>query len=232
MKTENSGDERNIKPRTVEDAAALISTSEAFQAKAQNLVRTNLGSFLNGTGEYKAIAEDATNTAVENLLKIIKRKGKAWPLYDQALKTYDSDDDCLTTKYLYKSVRRYMTNRQYYWGKDKDSQAPRYKARAYQERSGDGSAVQSREEWLDTLAEEHSNKQVPLHEHLDDIIEILNQSELSSELIEIVKMRGEGNSYVEIAEHFDASADSIRMKLNRAKKTLSATLDIALGSSK
>jgi DNA-directed RNA polymerase specialized sigma24 family protein len=60
----------------------------------------------------------------------------------------------------------------------------------------------------------------------------IKSDELSSELIEIVKMRGEGNSYVEIGEHFGASADSIRMKLNRAKKTLSATLDVALGSSK
>jgi DNA-directed RNA polymerase specialized sigma24 family protein len=231
METDKLIDKPKIKPRTVEDAAALISTSKEFQGKAQNLVRINLGSFLNGTDEYKDIAEDATSTAVENLLKIIKRKGKAWPLYDQALKTYGSDDDCLTTKYLYKSVRRYMTNRQYYWGTDKDSKVPRYKARAHQERSGDGSASQSHEEWLDMLVEGQSNKLAPLHERLDEIIEMLRLSEVSSELVEIVKMRGEGNSYVEIAAHFGVSADSIRMKLNRAKKTLSETLDIALGSS-
>lgn len=231
MKTENSGDKRNISPTTVEDAAALISTSKKFQAKAQNLVGTNLSSFLNGSNESKTIAEDLVGTAVEKLLKIIKIKGKAWPLYEEALKTYGTND-CLTTKYLYKSVRRQTTNRQYYWGKDKGSKAPRYKARAHQERSGDGGALQSHEEWLDALAEEQSNKQVPLHERLDEIIETLDQSELSSELIEIVKMRGEGNSFVEIAEHFGASADSIRMKLNRAKKTLSTSLDVALGSSK
>tara|TARA_R110002012_G_scaffold41523_2_gene113486 strand:+ start:8342 stop:8986 length:645 start_codon:yes stop_codon:yes gene_type:complete len=214
-----------MKPTTVEDAAALISINEGFIKKTEALVRNNLGSHIKSSNVYFEIASEARADAVEKLLKIIKRKGKSWPLYEQALSSY-GEEDCLTTKYLYTSVRRYTTTRQYFWGKDKETGIPRYKARLTGPSSIDESEGQSHDDWLETLLEANNSNQKALDKQLSDVLEVLNKSDIPSELLEIVKMRGEGKTYPEIAEKLNMSKDAVRMKFNRAKSTLLETSEL------
>jgi DNA-directed RNA polymerase specialized sigma24 family protein len=214
-----------MKPTTVENAAAYISIDPKFIGKAQALVRNNLGSYVDNLDERKNIAEDAIGFAVLNLLKIIKRKGKTWPLYEQAITSYGTKD-CLTTRYLYKSVRRYTTTRQYFWGKDKETGIPRYKARLTGPSVSNQSEGQSHDDWLETLLESNNSNQKALDQQLSEIIDALTKSETSSEIIEIVKMRGEGKTFIEIAEQHNTSKDAVRMKFNRVKSTLLEMLDL------
>jgi DNA-directed RNA polymerase specialized sigma24 family protein len=214
-----------MKPTTVEDAAALISLNPIFISKAQSLVRNNLGSHIKSSNEYVQIAEEAVSVAVLNLLKIIKCKGKDWPLYGQAITSYGTKD-CLTTRYLYKSVRRYTTTRQYFWGKDKETGIPRYKARLTGPSVSNQSEGQSHDDWLETLLESNNSNQKALDQQLSEIIDALTKSETSSEIIEIVKMRGEGKTFIEIAEQHNTSKDAVRMKFNRVKSTLLEMLEL------
>ncbi|NVJ64762.1 MAG: sigma-70 family RNA polymerase sigma factor [Flavobacteriaceae bacterium] len=212
-----------MRPTTVEDAAALISIDEGFIKKTEALVRNNLGSHIKSSNVYFEIASEARADAVEKLLTIIKRKGKDWPLYEQALSSYGKDD-CLITRYLYTSVRRYTTTRQYYWGKDPETGVPRYKARATGPSTRDLDNGQTNDDWLEILIEANSSKQKALDQQLAEVVQVLRDSSIPSELLEIVKMRGEGKTYPEIAEHMGMTKDSVRMKMNRAKTMLTELL--------
>jgi hypothetical protein len=214
-----------MKVKTVEDAVAYISINDSFVQKAQTLVRKNLGSHIKNSNVYTEIASDAIGEAREKLLKIIKLKGKNWPLYEQALASYGTDD-CLTTKYLYKSVRRYTTTRQYFWGKDKETGIPRYKARLTAPISSDESVGQSHDDWLETLLDENNSSQKAIDQQLSDLIDTLNKSDIPVELIEIVKLRGEGKTFIEIAEQLNTTKDAVRMKFNRAKSTLLEMMEL------
>jgi DNA-directed RNA polymerase specialized sigma24 family protein len=219
------GERMIVKPLTVEDAAALISMDEGFIKKTEALVRANLGSHIKSSNVYFEIASEARADAVEKLLKIIKRKGRNWPLYQQALLSF-GNADCLTTRYLYTSVRRYTTTRQYYWGKDQETGIPRYKARLTGPSTTDVNDGQSHDDWLEILMEANSSNQKALDQQLSEVIEILSNSNITSELLDIVKMRGEGKTYPEIAEQLNMTKDSVRMKMNRAKKVLSDVLEL------
>jgi DNA-binding NarL/FixJ family response regulator len=81
--------------------------------------------------------------------------------------------------------------------------------------------MQSQEDWLETLVQQKSAEHKPFHEHLHNIVELLELNNFSGDIVEIVSLRGQGYTYIEIAEKLNLTKDSVRMKMNRSKIAIS-----------
>ncbi|MCB5228379.1 sigma-70 family RNA polymerase sigma factor [Alishewanella sp. 16-MA] len=210
--------------KTLEDMAAEVSLSASFRGKALALVKRNLSSFLHVDGQAENIAKDFVGEACKKFLIIAAKKGKAWDLHQRALETYGSSN-CIITGYLYRSVYRATTNRQYHWGKDSETGEPRYKARQITPPiNSDGSPSLDHNQWVQSLANNTLSDSQSTESLIEMLWEALEQGDLPVETVQMIKMRAEGMTFPEIAKEMNVSVDAVRMRINRAKRELGEIL--------
>lgn len=210
-------------PIGLSEAVAMVSLNPKFIKMTQALVRKHLGAHIKASNEYYEIAEDAIGSSVERILKIAERKGEHWEMRQEVLSSFNTNN-CLATKYLTRSVKRYITKRKFFWGVDKQTGAPRFKARQTMSSLKDDDEL-TKDEWLETLLNQRHQENLNVEEHLDVIKSSLESANIHKDIIDLISMRGEGMTYPEIADKTGQSKDAIRMKLNRAKASLILALN-------
>lgn len=211
-------------PNSFDEAVAMVSLNPKLIKMTQALVRKHLGAHIKASNEYYEIAEDAIGSSVERILKIAERKGVHWEMRQEILSSFNTNN-CLATKYLTQSVKRYITKRKFFWGVDDQTGAPRFKARQTMPSLKDDDEL-TKDEWLETLLNQRHEENLNVEEHLEVIKSSLESANIPKDIIDLISMRGEGMTYPEIADKTGQSKDAIRMKLNRAKASLILALDL------
>lgn len=211
-------------PNSFDEAVAMVSLNPKLIKMTQGLVRKHLGAHIKASNEYYEIAEDAIGSSVERILKIAERKGVHWEMRQEILSSFNTNN-CLATKYLTQSVKRYITKRKFFWGVDDQTGAPRFKARQTMPSLKDDDEL-TKDEWLETLLNQRHEENLNVEEHLEVIKSSLESANIPKDIIDLISMRGEGMTYPEIADKTGQSKDAIRMKLNRAKASLILALDL------
>lgn len=210
-------------PNSFDEAVAMVSLNPKLIKMTQALVRKHLGAHIKASNEYYEIAEDAIGSSVERILKIAERKGVHWEMRQEILSSFNTNN-CLATKYLTQSIKRYITKRKFFWGVDKQTGAPRFKARQTMPSLKDDDEL-TKDEWLETLLNQRHQENLNVEEHLEVIKSSLESANIPKDIIDLISMRGEGMTYPEIADKTAQSKDAIRMKLNRVKPSLMLALN-------
>ena len=209
--------------RSLEDAIAQVSIKPSFVSLAKGMVGNRLSAFLKGSSESTQIAEDAIGHSVERLLRIVKRKGHRWDLHQQAIDTYGTQD-CLVTRYLVRCVGNYLAERQRFWGINKETGKLGYKARAVQPPMSDDGSQISQDAWLTSLLEESGTEDHDIVDSLREIEVVLTKANLPQDVIDLVVMRGQGMTFVEISEKVGKNKDALRQQLKRAEDKIDRAL--------
>jgi DNA-directed RNA polymerase specialized sigma24 family protein len=80
------------------------------------------------------------------------------------------------------------------------------------------------EDWLSRQVSELPNSDVEAAATRREILEILQETKLPLDVINIILLKCDGLTYDKIAKTIGLTKDAIRMKLNRAKPDIAAVL--------
>jgi len=142
--------------------------------------------------------------------------------YTTGLATYGTTK-CVLTPYIYKSVGNYARTRFDRWSDIKPAKTGGARARhvvPFDVDETDG----SEEDWRSRQVSELPNSDIEKTIAQRELIQILEGKGLPSDVISIIMLKCDDLTFEKIGEKLGLSKDAIRMKLNRAKPTLSSAL--------
>ena len=198
------------KPKSIEEAVSLVAISNSFKKKSNRLIKDVLKDHINeGSTEYKQITEDAISEVSTKMLEKAATLPVESPWFTDGLATFGTPN-CLITPYMYKGVANYARTRSKRWSDVSDK--------------GEGGA-RAREVFPNGKAT-HLRDETDLSDTDDQIIKILQAAALPQDIITIVMMRCSNANYEDIGQELGLSKDAVRMKMNRAKKLISESVDL------
>lgn len=210
-------------PKTIEQAIALIIDDADFQDVAASCVNKILGRQLNYSNEFEEIAKDALQECALGLLSVIEKGNGEWEHSEKSLNTFGTKS-CFLRGYLYESVSNYAKARSKRWGKDPKTGEARYRARDLGPIGIDESGI-TKEEWLSSLYTGKLKNSQDYEVLNDKLIQELTKRNVKPEFIEMVEMRLNEHSYVEIGKKIGHSPDAVRMRFKRQNDVLQKAVD-------
>ncbi|RUO36941.1 hypothetical protein CWE13_08840 [Aliidiomarina shirensis] len=210
------------RPSSIAEAISLISISEAFNRKSERLIKRIFRSHIDvGSTEYKQITEDAISDVSTSLLEMASREPISEEWYLLGLETYGTPR-CTLTPYMYRGVGYYAKTRFKRWSVNAKSGKVGVRAReVFPINSGDSDTESNFDDWLANKIGELYKQDVETAATQPQLTEILEDASIPNDVIEMILLRCDGETFEAIGDKVGLSKDAVRMRLNRVKESLS-----------
>lgn len=220
--------EREIleKPKSIEEAVSLVAMSKSFRKKSNRLIKDVLKDHINeGSTEYKQITEDAISEVSTNMLEKAANHPVESAWFTDGLSNFGTPN-CLITPYMYKGVANYARTRSKRWSDiSKGSEGGARAREVFPNGNGNSENDYDFENWLIGKAT-HLKTEADLSDTNEQVIKILQVASLPQDIITIVMMRCDNAKYEDIGQTLGLSKDAVRMKMNRAKKLITESVNL------